>query len=67
MGEDHPGSAPQLFYHTILHFALDMRTTKSNHFTRDDPIKIPIFNSLEEEKIEMKKSKNNSVPFFPFF
>lgn len=35
---------------------------------RDDPIKIPIFNSLEEEKIEIKKStKKNSVPLFPFF
>lgn len=34
---------------------------------RDDPIKIPIFNSLEEEKIEIKNStKKNSVPLFPF-
>lgn len=55
MGEDQVSPPLQLYNHTILHFALDMRTTKSNHFMRDDPIKIPIFNSLEEEKIEIKK------------
>lgn len=50
------------YSHTIFHFALDMRATKSNHFMRNDPIKVPIFNSLQEEK--KYKNEIKQVPVY---